>query len=175
MSLCMCSCSHTLITYTKLCRTVRRKTSRLVPTRSLLQISAATIYYVGFGVFVMVVIKSSIFWKIKPYIRLKSTDISEEHIASKQETSVKQSESFLRCSSETSYGFRRIMWRYIPEIWIHQVSWLIFHASTQSLQATVWILPSNCLFPNASRPIMTIYCIFIVYLTTLSIAHIMPI
>jgi hypothetical protein len=64
--------------------------------------------YEGFEVLTAVVMKSSIFWDITPYIPLKSTDISEEHFVSilrieegsKKETSVKQIES--RASREQS-------------------------------------------------------------------------
>jgi hypothetical protein len=39
-------------------------------------------YHVGFEVLTVVVMKSTIFWDIMPCSPLKSTDVSEEHIAS---------------------------------------------------------------------------------------------
>jgi hypothetical protein len=79
--------------------------------------------------------KSTIFWDIKPLVRWKSTDVSQEHFGSilsikeyaKQETSVKQAASRVKMeakySSETSVDFQRITWHYIPgDILLQQYS-----------------------------------------------------
>jgi hypothetical protein len=94
MSMCaqLCvPCSQTLITLKQNYlhkivsnRPVRQKTYRLVSRWCLVQISAATTYYVGFGFGVVVIIKCSISWNMTSYIRWKSTDISQELPPSKK-------------------------------------------------------------------------------------------
>jgi hypothetical protein len=93
--------------------------------------------------------KIYIFWDITPFSLFKSTDVSENYVASifmikeyrKQETSVKQVASrsvcclilpvsclaypstlkMEICSSKTPVDFQRATWRYIPDNRIHHI------------------------------------------------------